>query len=398
MKHLRTHLATTSSSHAPSRGVSRHNRTKTIGSLKPATPSGEPIDQCYRALLETSSSAILLLSPASVILGWNRGAETASGWIADEALGRNYVERCVPTKARDSFLSILAQATEGREVKGFRCPLRTRTGSQVMLSWNITRVLGTRADLLGLMAVGTAVVPGTQVEEDLRLAHTRLRSAARRAQRAVEEERRRIARELHDEFGQALTGLKFDLARLGMTFTQSSALTGGGDLLENIQSMSGSVDALLASIRATAAALRPAMLDDLGLVPALECLATTLEHRTGARCAIDVAPELSSIALPSEVSAALFRIAQELLTNVMRHAAASLVRMRLYQDGAMVTLEVTDNGKGITRERATTPHAFGLRGMQERASLLGGSFHIVGTSGIGTTAIASVPVAESFTS
>ena len=378
--------------------MSRHNTTKTIGSLKPATHSGEPIDQCYRALLETSSSAILLLSPASIILGWNRGAETASGWIADEALGRSYVELCLPMKARDSFLSVLAQAIEGSEVKGFKSPLRTRTGSQVMLSWNITRVLGTRADLLGLMAIGTAVVPDTQVEEDLRLAHARLRSEARRAQRAVEEERRGIARELHDEFGQALTGLKFDLARFGMTLTQSHALTGGEDLLNKVQSMSGSVDALLESVRATAAALRPAMLDDLGLVPALECLATTFEHRTGARCAIDVAPELSSIALPSEVSAALFRIAQELLTNVMRHAAASQVHMRLYQDGAMVTLEVTDNGKGITRERTTTPHAFGLRGMRERASLLGGHFHIVGTSGVGTTAIASVPVAECFTS
>jgi signal transduction histidine kinase len=73
------------------------------------------------------------------------------------------------------------------------------------------------------------------------------------------------------------------------------------------------------------------------------------------------------------------------------------VHMRLYQDGAMVTLEVRDNGKAITRERTTTPHAFGLRGIQERASLLGGHFHIVGTSGVGTTAIASVPVAECFT-
>ncbi|OAI47026.1 hypothetical protein AYO43_05230 [Nitrospira sp. SCGC AG-212-E16] len=398
MKHPRTHLVTTAPSHAPSRGVSRHNTAKILGSLKPATHSGEPIDQCYRALLETSSSAILLLSPASIILGWNRGAETASGWIADEALGRNYVELCLPMKARDSFLSVLAQAIQGREVRGFEGPLRTRTGSQVLLSWNITRVLGTRADLLGLMAIGTAVVPDTRVEEDLRLAHARLRSAARRAQRAVEEERRRIARELHDEFGQALTGLKFDLARFGMTVTHSPALTDDGDLLGKIQSMSGSVDALLAAVRATAAALRPAMVDDLGLAPALECLATTFEHRTGVRCAIDVAPELSSRALPSEVSAALFRIAQELLTNVMRHAAASQVRMRLYQDSGMVALEVTDNGKGITRERTTTPHAFGLRGMQERASLLGGDFHIVGRSGIGTTAIASVPVAECFTS
>ncbi|HEY6288673.1 MAG TPA: sensor histidine kinase, partial [Nitrospiraceae bacterium] len=286
------------------------------------------------------------------------------------------------------------RVTLGSELRGLEIPLLVRTGSQTMLSWNITRVLGTHGDLIGLMAIGTAIVPDTQVKKELRLAHARLRSEARRAQRVAEEERCRIARELHDEFGQALTGLKFDLAWFGMTLTQFPAPTGGRDLLNKVQAMSGSVDALLLSLRATAAALRPAMLDDLGLVPALECLATMFHHRTGAGCSIDVVPELSSIALPSEVSAALFRIAQELLTNVMRHAAASQVHMRLYQDGAWVTLEVTDNGKGITRARMTAPHSFGLRGMQERASLLGGHFHIVGTSGVGTTACASVPVAE----
>jgi PAS domain S-box-containing protein len=394
MKHPPTHLVTASSSHAPSRGVSRHNITKPIGSPKPATHSGEPIDHCYRALLETSSSAILLLSPESIILAWNRAAETVSGWIADEALGRSYVELCLPMEARESFLTELARVTLGSELRGLEIPLLVRTGSQTMLSWNITRVLGTHGDLIGLMAIGTAVVPDTQVEKELRLAHARVRSEARRAQRATEEERRRIARELHDEFGQALTGLKFDLAWCGMKLTQSPAPTDGRDLLNKVRSMSRSVDALLLSVRATAAALRPAMLDDLGLVPALECLATTLHHRTGALCAMDVAPELSSIALPSEVSATLFRIAQELLTNVMRHAAASQVRMRLYQGNGRVTLEVTDNGKGITRERMTTPHSFGLRGMQERASLLGGHFHIVGASGVGTRACVSVPIAE----
>jgi len=402
MKHPRTHLVTASSSHAPSRDVSKNEapRSKLRGILrnspKPATHSGESIDDCYRTLLEVSSSAILLLSPESIILGWNRAAETVSGWIADEALGRSYVELCIPKQARESFLAEVARVTAGREVRGFESPLQTRTGSQTMLSWGITRVLGTHGELIGLMAIGTAAVQGTQVEEELRLAHARLRSQARREQRAAEEERCRIARELHDEFGQALTGLKFDLAWLGMTLTQSPAPTGGGDLLNKVQSMSGSVDALLESIRATAAALRPAMLDDLGLVAALECLATTFQHRTGARCAIDVVPELSSISLPSEVSAALFRIAQELLTNVMRHAAASQVRIRLYQDGARVTLEVTDNGKGITREKMTRPYSFGLRGMQERASLLGGRFHIEGASGGGTRACASLPVTECF--
>lgn len=239
-----------------------------------------------------------------------------------------------------------------------------------------------------------SVVSAVNVEAELQLASVRLRGEARRVQRAVEEERRRIARELHDEFGQALTGLKFDLAWFGRTLAQSPAPTGGGGLLTNVQAMSKSVDALLASVRAKAASLRPAMLDDLGLVPALECLAMTFQDRMGAHCAIDVAPHLLSIVLPPEVSAALFRIAQELLTNVMRHAAASQVHMRLYQDGGTVTLEVIDNGKGITSGKMTRPHSFGLRGMQERASLLGGRFHIEGASGAGTRAYVSLPATE----
>jgi PAS domain S-box-containing protein len=284
MKQPRTHLVTAGPCPAPRRGVSKNNGTETINSPKPVPYAEEPIDHCYRALLETSSSAILLLSPESIILGWNRAAKIVSGWIADEVLSRSYVELCLPMEAREPFLTKLARVTTGSELKGLEIPLRARTGSQTMLSWNISRVLGTRGHLIGLMAIGTAVVPDTQVEEELRLAHARVRSEARRAQLAAEEERGRIARELHDEFGQALTGLKFDLAWFGMKLTQSPAPTGGTDLLNKVQAMSGSVDALLESVRATAAALRPAILDDLGLVPALEGLATTFQHRTGALC------------------------------------------------------------------------------------------------------------------
>lgn len=265
-----------------------------------------------------------------------------------------------------------------------------------MLTWDISRVLGPHRDLIGLLAVGTAVVPGTHVDEELRLAHARVRRRTHQSQITAEEERPRIARELHDEFGQALTGLKFDLAWCGMKIRQSSVQPGGGDLLNKTQTMSGSVDALLESVRATAAFLPPAMLDDLGLVPALECRATRFQYRRGTQCACDVGQELSSFALPFETSIALFQIAQELLTNVMRHAAASQVHMRLYRDGARVTLAVTDNGKGITRERTIMPHFFALRGMQERTSLLGGHFHIVGTPGAGPRACASVPVEDCF--
>jgi PAS domain S-box-containing protein len=341
-----------------------------------------------------SGSAILLLSPYSIILGWNRSAETVSGWMADEVLGRNFAELCLSKEARASFLIKLAQVTEGEEIKGLEVPLQARTGSQRILSWNLSRVLGTHGDLIGLMAIGTAFASDTQMEEELRLAHDQILSEARRAEKVADEERGRIARELHDEFGQALTSLKFDMAWFSRKLSLSPAPTSSRELLDKVQAMSGSIDALLKSLRTTVADLRPAMLDDLGLVPALESLATTFQLRTGSRCLVDVAQELSSMELPSETSAALFRIAQELLTNVMRHAAASLVQIRLYQGDGRVTLEVTDNGKGITYKKMSKPDSFGLRGMQERVSRLGGHFSIGTALGVGTTARASVPVAE----
>ncbi|MCX5721702.1 MAG: histidine kinase [Nitrospirae bacterium] len=394
MKHSRTHFATAPPPQAPSRGMSNNTRAKALRSSKQADRPGEPIEDCYRTLLETSNSAILLLSPKSIILGWNRAAEMLSGWSADKTLGQSYVALCLPVETRKSFLAMLAQVTAGSEARGFESPLLTHTNSQSMLSWNISRVLSARGNLIGLMAIGTTLPPHNETENTLRLTHASLSEEARRIQMATEEERRRIAREIHDEFGQALTGLKFDLAWLSTKLMPSPTPSSVTDLTSKVRAMSGSVDALLESVRATAAALRPAMLDDLGLVPALECLATTFQRRTGARCTVEATPGFSSPALPPEVSTALFRIAQELLTNILRHAGASQVRMRLHRSHHLATLEVADNGRGITNERMAAPRSFGLRGMQERTSLLGGHFRIVGTPGVGTTAIASMPVAE----
>ena len=398
MKHSPTRLVTALPPRALRRGVRKIARFKTAHVPKPTHRPGGLIDHCYRALLEASSHAVLLLSPESIILEWNRAAEMVSGWTADQALGRRYVDLCLPMKSRTSFLAELARVAEGSDVRGLEIPLLGRASSQTMLSWDISRVLGPQGDLIGLMAIGAAVAPDTQLEEALQFAHARARSAARQVQKAVEEERRRIARELHDEFGQALTGLKFDLGWCGLTLTHATAPTDLRDLLRKVQAMSGSVDALLGAVRATATALRPAMLDDLGLVPALECLGTTFQQRTGVRCTIDVAPAMEATTLPADVSVALYRITQELLTNVTRHAAASQVHIRLSQDAGQMTVAVTDNGKGIATERMTTPRSFGLRGMQERAALLGGHFSIVGTPGGGTTACASVPVPKGFAS
>jgi len=386
-----------SSFYAPRRGVAKNQTTRRMRVPNPVTSSQKPIDPCYRALLETSSSAILHLSPTFIILEWSRAAETLSGWTADEAVGRSFVELCLQTEARESFLAELIRAAAGDELRGVLSPLRDRTGSQTMLSWNISPVAGVRGYPGGVMAVGTVVISPVRMEEDLQSAETKIESEGLRSQRTIEEERRKIARELHDEFGQALTGLKFDLAWVASKLERGSPPVGITDFLTKIRAMSDTVDALMESVHATATSLRPAMLDDLGLIPALECLLKTFQHRTRAHCVIDADPELSSIEVASDASAALFRIAQELLTNVTRHALASRVHIRLFANDGRVTLEVTDNGKGIAPDQMTNAHSLGLRGIKERASLLGGHFHIVGTPGVGTTACASVPVANCFT-
>ncbi len=398
MKHPRPRFVTVASPYARSRGVRPNGRLKTVHVPSLPPNLGELLDASYRTLLDASSGAILLLSPESIILGWNRAAEIISGWSAHEVLGVRYVDRYVPVEARAAFLAALARVTDGGEVRGCEFPLMGRTGFQTRLSWNMTQVVGQYGNILGLMAIGTVVVSETVQEEAPRPVQAQVRSEARRVQSAVEEERRRIARELHDEFGQALTGLKFDLAWCGVTLTPALMPSAIAELVRKVQMMSRSVDALLGAVRETAAALRPAMLDDLGLVPALECLGATFQQRTGTRCTIDVAPAVASTVLPADVAEALFRTTQELLTNVTRHAAASQVHIQLSQDAGQVTLVVTDNGKGLTMENLSTSNSCGLRGMQERATLLGGHFSIVGKPGGGTTACASVPVAEGFVS
>lgn len=140
MRHPRAHLATGSSRDVPRRGSRWSNKTETIGFWKLTVHPGEPIEDCYRTLLEASSSAILLLSPDLIILGWNRSADTVSGWMADKVLGRNFVELFLTKEAHASFQITIAQVAEGKEARGLEISLQARTGSQTMVSWNIWRM------------------------------------------------------------------------------------------------------------------------------------------------------------------------------------------------------------------------------------------------------------------
>jgi signal transduction histidine kinase len=232
-----------------------------------------------------------------------------------------------------------------------------------------------------------------QVDGQLQVAERRqteqqLRALAARLQRVREEERALIAREIHDELGQALTAMKMDLSWVVQKLPETEKR-----LREKIHSTLQLVDDTVQAVRRIASELRPGLLDDLGLSAALEWQAQEFQARAGTRCVVNLPVE--DVVLDPERSIAIFRIFQETLTNVARHAAATRVEVRLRESETELVLEVRDNGKGIDPQEIDDPKSLGLLGMRERALLLGGQFEVSGCVGKGTTVTVRIPVPSS---
>ena len=211
-----------------------------------------------------------------------------------------------------------------------------------------------------------------------------LRHLSASLQAVREEEKARIARELHDELGQALTGLKMDLALL---VTQLAPEQQGA--IDQANAMKTLIESTVASVRRIATELRPLMLDDLGLVSTIEWLVNDFSRRTG--IAVDLTLPEAEFEVDPGLSTALFRVLQESLTNVARHAGADHVRVTLAGTGRDVRLTVDDDGKGIDAALEGVSKTYGLLGMRERASILGGELTVHSNPGAGTSIVMIVP-------
>ena len=221
-------------------------------------------------------------------------------------------------------------------------------------------------------------------EELLRASREQLRDFAARLETVREEERSRIAREIHDELGQALTILKMDLAWL---HRRTSAKDGAR---KKVKSMIGYVDQTIDQVRTLVSELRPSILDEMGLPAAVEWQLSQFQERTGIRGIFESSAE--EFTLPPDVAAALFRVVQEGLTNVMRHAGARQVRVSLKAAGGVLRIAITDNGKGISRQQLNDRRSFGIVGMRERVHRLGGEFNIFSGPGRGTRLEIAAPL------
>lgn len=226
-----------------------------------------------------------------------------------------------------------------------------------------------------------------QAEAELRGSQEQLRNLSSHLESVREEERTRLAREIHDELGQGLTALKMDLSWITKRLEP-----GQQPISEKIRSMDGLVDETIRTVQRLSGELRPGLLDDLGLAAAIEWQTEEFQKRAGIAC--DVRLALGDTALSREHATVIFRIFQETLTNVLRHARATRVSVLLQVEDNRLVLEVGDNGRGITEEEARGPRAFGLIGMRERLLALKGQLVIHGRPGHGTTVTVTVPLTQ----
>jgi signal transduction histidine kinase len=219
--------------------------------------------------------------------------------------------------------------------------------------------------------------------ERLRESEEKLRRLAAHLISVREEERAHIAREIHDELGQVLTGLKMEVTWLAKRLREKA-------LIEKTDSMCKLIDSTVQTVRKIATGLRPEMLDDMGLVAAVAWQSKEFQKRTGIRCRSKLPPETAKLDI--DISTTMFRIFQEILTNVARHSRATRVDIDLAVTDERVSLEVTDNGVGIPDSEVHGKKSLGLLGMHERALLFGGEVGISGSPGHGTRVCVSIPI------
>lgn len=339
-----------------------------------------------RLIMNAALDAIICIDTAGYVTFWNPQAENIFGWTAADVMGKFLTDIIIPDRYKQ------------RHDEGMKRYLST--GQSQMLR-RVNEFSGLRADRTEF-PIELIVMPVQQGEEhffcafirditerinarkELQERNEQLRNLSSYLQTVREEERTHIAREIHDELGQQLTVLKMDVASLRNKLKDTAP-----KIRQKTEDLVAIADDAIQTIRRIITELRPGILDDLGLLAALEWQAKEFGQKTGIPCTFRSA--LAEDHFPKAINTAVFRIFQESLTNVARHAGATRVDATLeYRDGTLL-LEIRDNGKGISDARKNNKTSFGLLGMRERAQMLNGTFDIFAVPGGGTTIHLKIP-------
>ena len=332
--------------------------------------------QLQTRILSRVKDAVIVLDEHYGIASWNAGSEAVFGWKEDEIAGKPLTD----VFHRQFFNSDSAESV-GTGVMQHR-----KDGTPVWIDYCFFPVQNPAGQVSGYVCLLRDVTERVRSEESLRKSEELYRNFSVHLEQAMEKERQCIAHEIHDEFGQILTALKWDLCSL-----DEDKWGDNKRRATCIQSMSAMIDDATNSIQSVTERLRPTQLDNLGLGPAIEWHTAEFQKRTSIKCKLNLEDETESVR--GDRAIAVFRILQEALTNVARHSQATGVDICFKRKNGRLLLMVRDNGKGITADRKSDNRSFGLMGMRERASSCGGEIEISGVEGVGTTVRLSIPAA-----
>ena len=368
-----------------------HATARDITERKEAEEALRKSENRLKGLFETMAEGVVLIDADGQIVQANPAATRIAGLRRSEIEGGAYdspewnLLRPDGTKMPQKEMAGPRTMKEKRPIKDLVMGVEKPDGN---ISWiNInTSLLKKENDQIDCIILTFAdMTKRKKAEEEIRSSREQLRNLAAHLQSAREEERKLIAREIHDELGQTLTALKMDVFWLAKRMPKDQR-----PFHEKTKSMSKLIDKTIQRIKKISAALRPGLLDYLGLPAAIEWEGEEFQNRTGIKCEMNIDSE--DIIMEQDHSTAIFRIFQETLTNAVRHSNATRVKVSLKEKAGKLELRVRDNGKGITEKQVSDPKSFGLIGMRERALFLGGKVKIRGVQDKGTTITTTVPL------
>jgi PAS domain S-box-containing protein len=337
-------------------------------------------EEHYRSLIESSSDCIYQLTLDGDYLSMNSKMAVFLGGPDSAAfIGSQFVNHVAGNN--ETVLMAISMAAGG-DATSVRYKSAVKGGRDVWWDTVLSPISDIDGKVVSILGISRDITERIESEEELRLSHAQLRNLSAHLQSITEEERTRIAREVHDELGQVLTALKIETSWLAKRLPQDQH-----ELTDKTAVMIKLIDNVIQSVKRICTELRPTLLDHLGISAAIEWQAEEFRKRTGLICEL----QLFSTSANKEVSTVLFRVLQETLTNITRHAEATKVRVLLREDEGTIIMKITDNGKGMPKENLRKPQSFGLLGMRERVHSIGGRFGIRGLRGRGTTVKIEVP-------
>ncbi len=333
--------------------------------------------------------AVFMLDVDGRIATWNNGAAYVTGYNAGEIAGKHFSILFKENKLRDSQVQhILSMANQHGHAED-ESEFTSKDGQHYWGRTTVTLLQLGDDGVTGFSVTLKDLKENRKREQALANREVELHELAEHLEVTRESERVRVARELHDEFGQMLTAFRIDLTILNRMISKTVDPVKRISLLEKISQTSQLVESTIKSTQRMITELRPAVLDELGLPTAILWQAQEFEDRTGIQCRVNTLQR--TMALGERSSTAIFRIFQEALTNIARHSKATHVAVSAMTTGDFFILKVTDDGIGIDESRLRNRGSFGLLRIRERVAALGGRFEIDTLQGEGTTLTVSIP-------